>query len=48
MGLYLSCEALTPLGIMGIKADFCGFGLFWRGFNEADLPGFELIRHLDD
>jgi hypothetical protein len=33
----------TALLSQSIKTGFRGFGLFRRGFNEADLPGFQLI-----
>jgi len=41
--MFLSGVALSALFAVGIQAGFCGFGLFWRCFNETDLSGFQLI-----
>jgi hypothetical protein len=46
--VFLFGVALPAFLSVSIKAGFCGFGLLQRGFNEADLPGFELIRYPDN
>ena len=45
MGLFLFGVALPAFFADFIEAGFGGGGLLRRGFNEADLPGFQLIRY---
>ena len=39
---------LSALFAVIIKTGFGCFGFFWRAFDKAYLPGFQLIRHPDD
>ena len=41
--MFLSGTALLALLTLAIKAGFSGFALLRRGFNKADLSGFQFI-----